>query len=100
MRVTERDVARRNLARGEVGLGDRNRRVGQGRAADAREVFERDDEAARDFVEVRDLLERAPLARLRALAVGDVKEGEFAILLARDGRRHARVHPAGDEADG
>ena len=100
VRVAERHVARRNLARVEVGLGDRNRRVGQGRAADAREVFERDDEAARDSVEVCDLLERAPLARLRALAVGDVKEGEFAILLARDGRRHARVHPAGDEADG
>ena len=62
-------------------------------AADARE-------AAPDAVEVRQLLERAALARLRALAVGDVQERKPPVLLARNRRRHARVHPAGDEADG
>ena len=53
-----------------------------------------------DAVEVREFKKRPPLARLRALAVGDVQEGKLAVLLARDPCRHARVHPTGDEADG
>src|SRR5919205_1616604 len=100
VRVAEGDVAGRNLARGEVCFRDGYRAVRQRRAADAREVFERDDEAARDPVEVGQLLERAPLARLRALPVGDVEECQLLVLLARDRRRYARVHPARDEADG
>jgi hypothetical protein len=100
VRVAEGDVARRDAGGVEVGLGDGHRGVCQRRAADAREVFERDDEPARDAVEVGQLLEGAALARLRELAVGGVQESQLGVLPVRDGRRHARVHPARDEADG
>src|SRR5207253_1951823 len=73
VRVAEGDIAGRYPPRREVCLRDGDGRVGERRAADAREVFERDDETLRDLVEICQLLEGAPLTRLCALPVGDVE---------------------------
>ena len=83
----------------QIGEFDRDPGVGQARPADLSQVIQPANQAMLGLIEIRQGVEGAEFARLRPLAISDVKHGETIIKIRYSGH-HTTVHPAAGEDDG
>ena len=104
MRIPERDVGYRNRVAARAGraqliLRYRNALVRERRTANRAKVFEVRDKPIAHAVEIRNFVERAPFALLRALAITGVEQGDVrcTVAFARHCRAHAGVHSSAQE---